>query len=234
MRAVAERGMPLNNDFNGVSHDGFGAFHVTQTNGERCSSARAFLHPALSRSNLEVRENTLTCRVDFVGRRAVGVTVVRAGRQTKLQARREVILAAGAIGSPHLLQLSGVGEAAMLARLAIPVVLDMPGVGRNLQDHQDVAVMVKGRTAHSFGLSWGAVPWMAAAPFQYLLQRRGPLCSTTVEAGGFVRSNPDLDRPDVELIFAPLLKKTSSDGACRSGTVIPSTSHCCGRRAGVR
>jgi choline dehydrogenase len=206
MRAVEERGMPLNNDFNAASREGFGLFHVTQKNGERCSSARAFLHPVLSRSNLEVLVNTPACRIDFVSRRAVGVTVIRDGRHTRLQARREVILAAGAVGSPQLLQLSGVGEAQMLARLAIPIVLNLPGVGRNLQDHQDVAVMAKGLTNHSFGLSWGALPWMAAAPFQYLLRRRGPLCSTTVEAGGFVRSRPDLDRPDLELFFAPLLK----------------------------
>jgi choline dehydrogenase len=206
MRAVEERGMPLNDDFNGVSRDGFGLFHVTQKNGERCSSAHAFLHPVLSRSNLEVLDNTLACRIDFVARRAVGVSVVRAGRQTRLKARREVILAAGAIGSPQLLQLSGVGEAEMLARLAIPIVADLPGVGRNLQDNQDVAVIAKGLTKHSFGWSLGALPWLAAAPLQYLFRRQGPLCSTTVEAGGFVRSRPGLDRPDLELFFAPLLK----------------------------
>ena len=206
MRAAQERGMPLSSDFNAATREGFGLFHVTQKNGERCSSAHAFLHPASTRRNLSVLERTLTLRIDFDGRRAIGVSLLRDGLAMKPRARREVILCAGAVGSPQLLLLSGVGAADMLTPLGIPLVLNLPGVGRNLQDHQDVAVMAKGRTGHSFGLSWRALPWMMAAPFQYLLGRRGPLTSTTIEAGGFVRSRPDLDRPDIELIFAPLLK----------------------------
>ena len=195
-----------NHDFNGAEQDGVGPFQVTQKNGERWSSARAFLHPVLNRPNLTVMENTLTRRVDFEGRRAVGVTVTRNGREETLRAAREVVLSAGAVASPHLLMLSGVGEAAMLAAHGVPLVLDLPGVGRNLQDHQDIAVIAEGRTGHSFGLSLRALPWMIAAPFQYLFGRRGPFTTTTVEAAAFARSSPEQERPDLELIFAPLLK----------------------------
>lgn len=206
LESVAQCGLPLNSDFNGAEQEGFGVFQVTQKNGERWSSARAFLHPALRRTNLTMSENTLVRQVDFENGRASGVTVTREGRQQRLRARREVVLAAGAIGSPQLLLLSGVGDRSSLAQLGIPLVAHLPGVGQNLQDHQDVAVIAGDRTAHSLGLSWRALPNIAAAPFQYLFGRRGPLASTTVEAGGFARSSAHLDRPDLELIFAPLLK----------------------------
>ena len=204
--AAAEVQLPANADMNGAEQEGFGAFHVTQKNGERWSSARGFLHPVLGRPNLEVLHGRLTEQVVFEGRRAVGVEVSGPAGRERLTVRREVILSAGAVGSPHLLLLWGVGEGAELARHGIEVVHDLPGVGRNLQDHQDVPITQAGRTAHSFGLSWAAAPWMIAAPFQYLFARRGPLTTTTVETGGFVRSSPDEDRPDIELIFAPLLK----------------------------
>jgi choline dehydrogenase len=206
LESVAQCGLPLNSDFNGSEQEGFGLFHVTQKNGERWSSARAFLHPALRRDNLVLHDNTLVRRVNFENGGAVGVTVTRAGQQQRLRARREVLLAAGAIGSPQLLLLSGVGDRSELAGLGIPLVAHLHGVGRNLQDHQDVAVVAGGRTAHSLGLSWRALPNMAAAPFQYLFARRGPLSSTTIEAGGFVRSSAHRERPDLELLFAPLLK----------------------------
>ena len=206
MHAVRECGLPLNDDFNGAQQEGFGLFHVTQRNGERCSSARGFLHPVAGRQNLEIMTDALVARVNFDGRRATGVSVTRHRREQTIRARREVVLAAGAVGSPQLLMLSGVGEARELARHGIPLVHDLPGVGRNLQDHQDVTVIASGTTADSIGLSWSALPGMAAAPFQYLFGRRGVLSGTTIEAGGFVRSGRDVDRPDVELIFAPLLK----------------------------
>jgi choline dehydrogenase-like flavoprotein len=206
VEAAAQTQLRRNDDFNGAEQDGVGPFQVTQKNGERWSSARAFLHPVLNRLNLTVLENTLTRRIDFEGKRAVGVTVARDGQAQALRARREVILSAGAVASPHLLMLSGVGEAAQLKAHGIPEVLDLPGVGRNLQDHQDIPVIAEGRTGHSFGLSLRALPWMIAAPFQYLFARRGPLTTTTVEAGAFARSSPEQERPDLELIFAPLLK----------------------------
>ena len=206
LEAAGQCQLRENRDFNGVEQDGVGPFQVTQKNGERWSSARAFLHPVLNRLNLTVLENTLTRRIDFEGKRAVGVTVIRDGQEQVLRARREVVLSAGAIASPHLLMLSGVGEAAQLKAHGIPVVLDLPGVGKNLQDHQDIPVIAAGRTGHSFGLSLRALPWMIAAPFQYLFGRRGPLTTTTVEAAAFARSSPEQERPDLELIFAPLLK----------------------------
>ena len=204
--SVTQCDLPLNPDFNGSQQEGFGLFQVTQKNGERCSSARAFLHPALRRSNLVLYDNTLVRQVQFENGRATAVDVTRNGRRMRLHTRREVLLAAGAIGSPQLLLLSGIGDKSELERFGIPLVAEVPGVGRNLQDHQDVTVIAGGRTAHSLGLSWRAVPSLAAAPFQYLFTRRGPFSGPTIEAGGFVRSSPQIDRPDVELIFAPLLK----------------------------
>lgn len=120
MEAVVERKLALNPDFNGNSQDGFGVFHVNQRNGERCSSARAFLHPVLARPNLRVLENALTRKIEFRGLRATGIEVLCGGRGRSIHARREVLLAAGAVGSPQLLMLSGVGDAALLGRLGIP------------------------------------------------------------------------------------------------------------------
>ncbi|MHC5351924.1 GMC family oxidoreductase [Metapseudomonas furukawaii] len=205
-QAAGELGWPYNADFNGADQEGIGPFHVTQVNGERCSAARAFLHPILHRPNLQVLSDTLTHRVLLEGRRAVGVEASLAGRPLRLLADREVILCAGAINSPQLLMLSGIGPAPELRRHGIELRQDLPGVGQNLQDHPDVVLMYSCESAMAYGLSTRGLWPLARAPWQYLFGRRGPLTSNTVEAGGFLRLAPDDPAPELGLIIAPALK----------------------------
>jgi choline dehydrogenase len=207
--AAGETQYPSNEDFNGAVQDGFGAHEVTQKNGQRWSAARAFLHPVLHRPNLAVLHDALTLRVRFEGKRAVGVNLRVAGAARELAARREIILSAGAFNSPQILMLSGVGPGSALAPHGIPVVHDLPGVGRNLHDHAAAWVQREDRSARSFALSARALPWLARALLSYTMLRRGPLTSNLVEAGGFIRSRPDLEAPDIQFTFMPAIKDFS-------------------------
>ena len=190
-------------DFNGAEQDGFGYWEVTQRNGERLSTSRAFLEPAASRPNLTVITGALTRRVLIEAGRATGVEISRDGQVETLGATREVIVAGGAINSPQILMLSGIGPAEQLRRHGVEVVCDLPGVGENLQDHQDVLMCFSSAHHTLYGLSWKALPWMVASPFQYLFQRKGPWTTNTVESGGFVRSRPGLEQPDLQIILGP-------------------------------
>jgi choline dehydrogenase len=204
--AAEEMQLRRNDDFNGAEQDGFGPYEVTQKNGERWSSSRAFLHPALARPNLEVLAETLVTAIDFAGTRAAGLTVRRNGETLRLACRGEIILSGGAINSPHLLMLSGIGPAAALRDLGIPVRADLPGVGQNLQDHPTVALIVADPSRRSFALNGKTFAGLAAGVLEYLFARRGPLSTNIVEAGGFVRTSPDLSRPDLQFTFMPALK----------------------------
>ncbi|MCY1512866.1 Alcohol dehydrogenase [acceptor] [compost metagenome] len=150
--------------------------------------------------------STLTHRVLLEGKRAVGVEVSQDSEVLRLHAEREVILSAGTINSPQLLMLSGIGPAAELARHGIALHHELPGVGQNLQDHQDVVLMYRSETELGFGLSPKGLWPLARSPWQYLFGRRGPLTSNTVEAGGFLRLDPDAPAPELGLIIAPALK----------------------------
>jgi choline dehydrogenase len=195
--AVQQAGFPLTDDVNGYRQEGFAPFDRNIRHGRRWSAARAYLHPVRRRANLEVRTRAAVGRVVFEGSRAVGVQV----RGDVVRAR-EVILCGGAIGSPQLLQLSGVGPAALLGRLGVRVVEDLP-VGENLQDHLEVYVQhactrpVSAQPA----LRWRARPWVGA---QWLLGRRGPGATNHFEAGGFVRSNDEVAYPNLMFHFLPL------------------------------
>ena len=203
--AALEAGHEPNADFNGATQEGFGFFELNQKRGERMSSARSFLHPVADRPNLHILTETATQRVLLEEQRAVGVEVLVNGQLKQLRARREVVLSAGAIGSPQLLMLSGIGPAGHLKGVGIEVQHDLPGVGENLQDHQDVLLIYKSPKSDLFGWSWQALPWMLASPFNYYLRRRGPWTSNTVEAGGFIKSSPELEDPDLQFIIRPLL-----------------------------
>lgn len=205
-QAAQELGWRYNPDFNGEEQEGYGPFHVTQINGERCSAARAFLHPALSRPNLTVLSSTLTHRVLLEGNRACGVEVSQEGAVFQLQARREVILSAGAINSPQVLLLSGIGPAAELERHGIAQRHELPGVGHNLQDHQDVVLMYRCDSELTYGVSAKGLLPLARSPWQYLSRRSGPLTSNTVESGGFLRLQAEDAAPELGLIVAPALK----------------------------
>jgi choline dehydrogenase len=200
LEACAQAGLPTNEDFNGASQDGFGRYQRTQRQGRRCSAAVAYLHPVLARPNLTVQTYTQVHRVLFEGERAVGVQAARLGELHELRAAREVILCGGAYNSPHLLMLSGVGPAELLGMLQIPVVEDLPEVGRNLQDHAACGLSF----AHDEPVSLlGALNEESLAAF--VGEGRGPLTSNIAEAGGFMRSSAELDAPDIQFHAAPAL-----------------------------
>jgi choline dehydrogenase-like flavoprotein len=199
--AAQQAGLPLNTDFNGAMQEGVGPFQVTQKNGERWSTARAYLDPARSRANLAILTDALVRRVLFDGQRAIGVSFERAGQAQEVRARREVVLCAGALQSPQLLMVSGVGPAAQLAQFGIALVADAPGVGANLQDHPDIIINRRVANTDLLGLSLPGLWKLLRAIVQWRRERRGLLTSNFAEAGGFVKSRSDLDRPDLQLHF---------------------------------
>jgi choline dehydrogenase len=197
--ASRESGMPANEDFNGQAQDGTGFYQVTQRDGRRWSAADAYLHPAVSRPNLTVHTDALVTGVIVDGGRATGVRYLRRGVEEVARAEGEVILSAGAIGSPHLLLLSGIGPAEQLIEQGIRVVADSPGVGANLSDHPVVTAMW--HTPRVTGL------WEQATPsrlgrWKYL--HSGPLTSNLAEAGGFTRTMPSLAAPDLQWHVLPV------------------------------
>jgi choline dehydrogenase len=200
--AVQEAGYPLTDDVNGYRQEGFAAFDRNIHRGRRLSAARAYLHPVMDRPNLEVRCGRLASRVLFEGRRAVGVEALHRGRREVVHAD-EVILCGGAINSPQLLQLSGVGSAEALRGLGIDVVADLPGVGEDLQDHLEVYVQYACTQPVSMqpALKWRNRP---AVGTRWLFARSGPGATNHFEAGGFVRSNDDVEYPNLMFHFLPL------------------------------
>lgn len=203
LRGCAELGYQIVQDMNGPVSECVGLYQITTRNGVRASAATAYLRPALSRPNLRVVTGAHVTRILFDGSRAVGIEYVRAGRIERTQAQREVILSAGAVNSPQLLQLSGIGPAELLGRQGIPVVRDMPAVGGNLQDHLGVDYLYRSRlpTLNNELYPWHGKLW---AGLRYILARRGPLCLSVNQGGGFVRTRPGLSRPNVQLYFSPV------------------------------
>ncbi len=200
--AAAEQvGLKRNADFNGTEQEGVGAYQVTQKDGERCSAAKAYLTPYLSRPNLRVITGAAARRVVLEGGRAVGVELEQGGARQMLRARREVIVSAGALQSPQLLMLSGIGDGEALRRHGIAVVRHLPGVGRNLQDHIDYLLCYRSGSNELFGLA----PAFALRFLKYLKlyreERRGMLTTNYAEAGGFVKSEPAQPLPDLQLHF---------------------------------
>ena len=198
LRAAQQMGIPYNPDFNGARQEGIGHYQVTVRNARRSSTAVAYLRPALARPNLTLRTGTQTLRVVVEHGRAVGVDVATAGggRET-IRAEREVIVSAGAIGSPWLLQLSGIGPAGHLRKLGVDVVHDLPGVGGNLQDHLDLYAIAECSGDHTYDgyLKPHRAAWAGA---QYLLFGKGPVASTLFETGGFWFSGPEAAWPDIQ------------------------------------
>ncbi|MBW8314058.1 MAG: choline dehydrogenase [Hydrogenophaga sp.] len=211
IEAGRQAGHPLNADFNGPEQEGIGAYQVTHKDGERFSAAKAYLTPHLGRSNLKVITNALTTRVlteTVDGQvRAQGVEYRPDGGRGTLQTLLlnpggEVLLSAGAFGSPQLLMLSGIGPAAHLAEHGIDVVHALPGVGENLHDHPDVVMVVDApKLTDLFGLSLAGVARMVRGLFEWRRSRSGPLTTNFAEAGGFIKSAPDEAIPDLQLHF---------------------------------
>ena len=202
--AAREAGIPACADFNRGDNEGVGYFEVNQRRGVRWNASKAFLRPVAGRPNLVVRTGVLADRVLVEGGRAVGLTVIDGGHRRTVRATRELVLAAGAVNTPTLLQRSGIGAAPWLQQMGLPVVHDLPGVGENLQDHLQIRAVfaVEGvPTLNRLAGSWLGKARIAA---QYALTRSGPMSMAPSQLGCFTRSSPDLRWPDLEYHVQPL------------------------------
>jgi choline dehydrogenase len=205
VEAGLELGWPRNDDFNGPRQEGVGLYQVNQRKGRRASAAVAYLGPVKRRGNLAIRTGAQVLRVVFEGERAVGVDIARRhGGLRRVRAEREVILASGAVGSPHLLMLSGVGPAAQLEAHGVPVVADLPGVGGHLQDHPVVSVICRSKESVTLDSAETLGNFL-----RYLFFRKGPFTSSLCEGGAFVHSgvSPADDEPDIQFHFLPVALK---------------------------
>jgi choline dehydrogenase len=212
--ACAVAGIPMTRDFNGAASEGAGLWQVTIRNGVRVSSASAYLRPALRRPNLEVATLAHATRVLFSGAAAKGVEYLRGGSRLTATARREVLLSAGAIGSPQLLELSGIGDPQLLRRLEIPIITPLVPVGRGLQDHVCVSYFYRSKVPT---LNDELAPFLGKvrAALRYALRRDGPLSMSVNQAGAFVRGRPQLERPNLHIYFNPASYSTTTSGQSR-------------------
>lgn len=202
LNAAAEAGYSINHDFNGAEQEGLGIYQVTHKNGERWSAARGYLHPHMGkRKNLQVQTGVRVERVLFDGKRAIGVAYTQEGKQHILRANKEVILCAGAFHSPQLLMVSGVGPKDQLNEFGIPLVHDLPGVGQNLQDHPDFIFGYSAKSLDLIGISLGGSVRIASEIVKYVRTRHGMIATNFAEAGGFLKTDPSLEAPDVQLHF---------------------------------
>ena len=197
IRAGQEYGLPYNPDFNGASQEGVGHYQVTVRNARRCSATVGYLKPIRGRPNLAIRTGAMVTRILVEQGRAVGVEIVENGQKSTLRCEREVIVSSGAIGSPRLLQLSGIGPADHLRSAGIEVVHDLPGVGENLQDHLDVYVIAECTGDHTYD-NYVKLHRSAWAGLQYLLTGKGPVASTLFETGGFAYADKNARSPDIQ------------------------------------
>lgn len=195
--AAGEAGLPRNPDFNGKQQEGVGFYQVTQRHSRRSSAATAYLKPALARTNLTVKRKALILRVLVEKGRATGVEIAASGSRQSLRAHRAVILSAGAIGSPRLLMLSGIGPADHLKSLGITPVHDAPGVGANLQDHLDLGVICECTGDHTYD-KYGKPMWTLLAGLRYILFRDGPAASSLFSTGGFWFADERAATPDIQ------------------------------------
>ncbi|MGO1074983.1 GMC family oxidoreductase [Inquilinus sp. CA228] len=197
LQACQQAGLPYNPDFNSGHQEGCGLYQITARNGRRSSAAVAYLKPARGRSNLRVETGTTVTRVLIEAGRAVGVECVRGKRRVVYRAEREVVLSAGAIATPKLLMLSGVGPADQIARHGIGVHSDLPGVGQNLQDHVEISLIYQLTGPHSYD-KYKKPHWKAAAALNYALFRNGPASSNLIEGGAFWWGNKHEPVPDIQ------------------------------------
>jgi choline dehydrogenase-like flavoprotein len=202
VKAAHEAGFALNPDFNGAQQEGVGMYQVTHRNGERFSAAKAYLTPNLGRPNLQVMTSAHTTRILLEGKRAVGVEVRVGGELRQLKATREVLLCAGALQSPQVLLLSGIGPGAQLQHHGLATVHDLPGVGEHLHDHINVVQVINApRLTDTFGVSFTGAVNAIRGIFEWRRQRSGMLTTNFAEAGGFIKSRPEEPLPDLQLHF---------------------------------
>jgi len=210
--AAGQIGIGSSEDFNRGDNDGCGYAHVNQTRGVRLNTARAFLRPAMRRTNLRVLTHAHATALEFEGRRVVGVRFQHAGSPRRAAARCEVILAAGAIGSPQLLQVSGVGPAALLRDRGVEVRQDLPGVGENLQDHLQVRMVCKIRGTGTVNERAASLLGRLGMGLEYFLFKRGPLSMVPPQMCCFTRSNPSHETPNIQYLVMPMSFESFADG----------------------
>ncbi len=203
IEAAKQVGYPLNDDFNGAEQEGLGVYQVTQKKGERWSAARGYLFPYIGkRPNLHVVTQAKVSRIVIENGRAVGVEYKHKGHTTTIKADKEVLLSAGAFQSPHILMLSGIGPRQELEKHGIPVVKELAGVGENLHDHPDFIFAYKTKLMDgTFGVSMGGSLDLFKQVGRYRKERRGLLTTNYAECGGFLKSRPELDKPNLQLHF---------------------------------
>ena len=209
MQAAVNQGYELNNDFNGTKQEGFGQFEVTQKEGERCSTARAFIDPIVGRANLTVLTRATTEKVLLAAngdiKTAVGVQIKQGFKRLKIKAKREVVISAGAFGSPQVLMLSGIGNSKQLREHGIEPVHELPGVGENLQDHPDCVLAFKTKSLAAVGFSIKGFAFAAKELVRYFYSRRGMFTSNYAESGGFIYTDRSEPSPDVQVHFVRAL-----------------------------
>src|SRR6185437_2365001 len=204
MQAGVEAGFRQTRDFNGFQQEGFGPYQLTIHNGERWSAAKGYLTPILDRKNLTIESNAHVSRILFDGKRVSGVEFIQNKQPVRVTVTRECLLSGGAVNSPQTLLLSGIGDPAILKRFDMPVLADLKGVGRNLQDHLDASIQYESSqpiTLHSQSNPLAAMK----TGLSYLLFRKGVATGQGLESGGFVKSRPDLENPDLQFHFIAAL-----------------------------
>lgn len=214
VKAAQEAGLSFNPDLNGASLEGVGYYQINTRDGLRMSASRAYLWPARKRANLRIETGALATRILFEGKRAVGVAYEQRGRAHEARAGREVILSGGSINTPQLLQVSGVGPAELLRDCGIEVRHESAAVGNHLQDHLCFDHIYKSKLP---SLNNDLYPWWGKlrAGLQYILTRKGPLSLSVNQGGGYFRSRPDAERPDIQLYFSPLTYEKAPPGVRR-------------------
>ena len=202
--AAAEAGIPAVDDFNGGNNEGCGYFHVNQKSGVRWNTSKAFLRPVKHRPNLKIETQAVVERLTLEGKRVTGLELRQGGVKRSLRAAAEVILCAGAIGTPQLLQLSGIADGELLHPLGIPVRHELKGVGENLQDHLQIRCAYKVVGARTMNERFQSLLQRAGFAAQYALMRRGPMTMAPSQLGAFVKSDPSRDTPDLQYHIQPL------------------------------
>ncbi len=202
--AAAEAGIPKVDDFNRGDNEGCGYFHVNQRSGVRWNTAKGFLHPVRHRANLDVATHAHVQRLELDGRRVTGVTYRREGAQVTARARREVVLAAGSIGSVQILQLSGIGAPSLLQAHGIQVRHDLPSVGENLQDHLQIRCAYKVSGVPTMNERYQSLVQRGLIGLEYLLFRTGPMTMAPSQLGAFTRSDPSRETPNIQYHVQPL------------------------------
>jgi choline dehydrogenase len=205
VEAAEEIGLSKVTDFNSADREGLGFYQVTQENGQRCSTAKGYLTPALTRSNLTVLTKALVEKIQINDGVATGVKLQLEGHSIELTANKEVLLCAGAINSPQVLMLSGIGPKEHLTEKGIELKADLPGVGQNLQDHLDTIVQHRCKNRNSYSISLALIPRYVKNAFNYMFNRKGIFTSNVAEAGGFDKTQSAADIPDIQYHFLPAI-----------------------------